>query len=225
MKRNPKQDGTNIFNCIPQSGKCLIGCNQCFFNRENAFYTETPAFPTLEEVGNGIVKINDGNDSNLDREYVIQSTEKYAKRFFNTSIPNFDFPAPVVFTANRREELWATSPPFPVPPNLMFVRLRVSSTNLNRIDRAVKEWTGANVPVVLTFMAYYDNPPANVELYEWKIRHVNEYWCPKPSFIQSVRNHYINNRLVSICESYCKTCLNCETYYIQTAKRMKELSF
>lgn len=225
MKRNPKQDGTNIFNCIPQSGKCPMGCNQCFFNRPGAFYTETPSFPTLEEVGNGIVKINDGHDSNLDREHVIKSTEKYPRRFFNTSIPNFNFPSPVVFTANPKEELWAASPSFPIPSNLMFVRLRVSSTNLYKIDRAVKEWTEAGTPVVLTFMAYYDNPPANLELYEWKVRHTNEYWCPRPAFINSVRLRYANNRLVSNCESYCKTCLNCETYYVQTIKRMKEILF
>ena len=41
----------------------------------------------------------------------------------------------------------------------MFVRLRTSATNLALVDQAVAAWTAAQVPVVITFMAYYDHEP------------------------------------------------------------------
>ena len=51
--------------------------------------------------GDGIVRVNCGNDSNNQREHVIlASTAEYPRRFFNTSIAKFDFPGPVVLTAN-----------------------------------------------------------------------------------------------------------------------------
>ena len=71
-----------------------VGCNQCFYNRPGAFYAdiEQPIMPTLDEVGDGIVRINSGHDSNIGRDKVIRATEQYPRRFFNTSIAKFDFP-------------------------------------------------------------------------------------------------------------------------------------
>ena len=239
MKRNPKQADSNLYDCIPQVGPCPIGCNQCFYNRPGAFYVpiDQPHFPSLEEVGDGIVRVNCGNDSNNQREHVIASTAHYPRRFFNTSIPKCDFPGPVVLTVNPREEAPAYQPIFlqeGPPANLMFVRLRVSSTNLHHIAEAVKRWTGQDVPVVLTFMAYYDaEPQVSAEVgaavgspcYEWRVRHINSYWCPTPAFIRWVMAAYRGNRLVSYCGSlegsYCRLCRNCEAYYLQTIKRLK----
>ena len=132
MKRNPKQADSNLYDCIPQVGPCPIGCNQCFYNRPGAFYLpiNQPHFPSLEEVGDGIVRVNCGNDSNNQREHVIASTAHYPRRFFNTSIPELDFPSPVVLTANSKEEQPACEPTSLLggpPSNLMFVRLRASS--------------------------------------------------------------------------------------------------
>lgn len=237
MKRNPKQADSSLFDCIPQTGPCPIGCNQCFFNRPGAFYVpiDQPHFPSLEEVGDGIVRVNCGNDSNNQREQVIASTAQYPRRFFNTSIPKFDFPGPVVLTANPREERMGVDPYEIKPPaNLMFVRLRVSSTNLDLIREQVINWSDWIMPVVLTFMAYYDaepQVPAEVlaavggPCYEWRVRHINSYWCPTPAFIRYVLDSYQSNRLVSYCGSlegsYCRLCRNCETYYLQTIKHMK----
>jgi hypothetical protein len=238
-KRNPKQEGTCLFDCKPQIGPCPIGCSNCFYNRPGAFYLplDAPIMPDPEEVGDGIVRVNCGHDSNIGRDEVIAATAKYSRRFFNTSIPKFDFPAPVVLTANPREEVPAYQPIFlsdGPPANLMFVRLRVSSTNLHHIAEAVKRWTGQDVPVVLTFMAYYDaepQVPAEVRAsvggpcYEWRVRHINSYWCPTAAFVRWVMAAYRGNRLVSYCGSlegsYCRLCRNCETYYLQTIKRMK----
>jgi hypothetical protein len=116
----------------------------------------------------------------------------------------------------------------------MFVRLRVSSTNLHHVAEAVKRWTSQGVAVVLTFMSYYTaepQVPAEVveavggPCYEWKMRHVNSYWCPTPAFIRWVMDSYRGNRLVSYCGSiespYCRACRNCESYFWQTVKRMR----
>jgi hypothetical protein len=238
-KRNPKQEGTPFFDCIPQVGPCPIGCNQCFYNRPGAYYVpiDRPHVPTPKEVGDGIVRMNCGNDSNNQRELVIETAQRYRRYFFNTSIPRYDFPGPVVLTANAREEVPAHQPIFigePPPANLMFVRLRVSSTNLRYIDDAVLRWTVQQVPVVLTFMAYYDvepKIPTDVQVavegpcYEWRVRHINSYWCPTKEFMRWVMARYAQNRLVSMCSSigsaYCRDCRNCETYYVQSMKRLR----
>jgi hypothetical protein len=236
-KRNPKQEGSNLFDCKPQTGPCPIGCNQCFYNREGAFYVDIhkPHMPDPEEVGDGIVRVNCGHDSNIGRDEVIAATAKYPRRFFNTSIPTFAFPAPVVLTANPQEEEMGADPYGIKPPdNLTFARLRVSATNLNLIRKQVSRWSDWLVPVVLTFMAYYDREPKVPEevatsvggpCYEWRVRHINSYWCPTAGFIRYVMGLFRGNRLVSYCGSlegsYCRLCRNCETYYLQTIKRMK----
>jgi hypothetical protein len=171
----------------------------------------------------------------------IETAKKYKHAFYNTSIARFDFPGPVVLTANPKEEdhkfyhypklhqdQWISP-----ASNLMFVRLRVSPTNLALIASATAAWTEAQVPVVLTFMAYYTEEPkapvieilAAGKCYEWKVRHINSSWCPTPTFIQYVLRQHRDNRLVSYCGSlagsYCRLCRNCETYYIQTVKRLR----
>lgn len=230
-KRNPKQEGSSVFDCTPQRGPCPLKCNQCFYNRPGAFYVDIhePHMPAAEEVGNGIMRVNSGHDSNIDRELVIAATDKYKYRFFNTSLPQFDFPGPVVYTANRHEEQGVRLLPYPAPDNLMFVRLRVSSTNLAHIRRAVDWYAGKLcVPVVLTFMAYYDGAPPTEDGYEWKVRHVNSYWCARKTFILSVlrQEKARAGRMVTMCgtpnSNWCRDCRNCETYYWLTIKHIQE---
>lgn len=224
--RNPKQEGSNLWDCKPQVGLCPLNCNQCFYNRPGAFYVDInqPHFPTVEEVGEGIVRVNCGHDSNIEREKVIRETAIYKHRFFNTSMPRFDFPAPVVFTANREEE----KPPliYAETDNVMYVRLRVSTTNLEFVQMGVDhyiDYIDGQIPVVLTFMAYYEDPP-DKNNYEWKVRHINSYWCAKKEFILKVLEIFKDNRFVTMCgtpdSNYCRDCKNCETYYWQTVKRL-----
>ena len=66
--------------------------------------------PTPEEVGDGIVRMNCGNDWNNQRDLVIETAKKYQRFFFNTTIPRFDFPGPVVLTANPKEEQEGSTP-------------------------------------------------------------------------------------------------------------------
>jgi hypothetical protein len=242
-KRNPKQEGSNVFDCKPQCGPCPMGCNQCFYNRPGASYVplDEPHMPTVAEVGDGIMRVNALHDSNIERDKVIAATAQYPRRFFNTAIPKFNFPGPVVFTANREEEKAAVVPcslQTGIPYNLMFVRLRVSATNIGLVAVAVEAWTKRGTPVVLTFMAYYDGkPPSNPDieaelsgpLYEWKQRHVNSYHCPTREFMTYVLRYMkpIAWRLVTMCgtlqSNFCKDCRNCETYYWQTMKHMAEV--
>jgi hypothetical protein len=201
---------------------------------------DRPHVPTPEEVGDDIVRMNCGNDSNNHRDLVIETATRYRRYFFNTSIPRFDFPGPVVLTANPKEEQessyampnWHGDDWHSPAPNLMFVRLRTSATNLRLVDQAVAAWTAAKVPAVITFMAYYDREPVVPEdltfkgqCYEWRVRHINSYWCPTKDFMRWVMSRHQDNRLVSMCSSiessYCKACRNCETYYLQTMKRMR----
>ena len=239
--RNPKLEGSNVYDCKPQTGLCPLDCNQCFYNRPGAFYTDIdkPHMPNVKELEeNDIVRVNSGHDSNIDKELVIEKTKKYNNKFFNTSIPKFDFPGPVVFTANREEE----KPSYffknnNIPKNLMFVRLRVSNTNLKHIDEAVEYWVSKKIPVVLTFMAYYTYKPIdngielglnNPECYSYKKRVVHSYYCATSEFIKYVlkREKKIGERLVTICGTIddfkCKICRICESYYWQTVKNMKE---
>jgi hypothetical protein len=228
-KENPKQIGSNLIDCKPQKGLCPNKCAECFYNRPGAFYIDVnkSKFPTKAEAKGKIVRINSGHDSNIDRERVIKASERYKNYFFNTSISRFDFPGPVVWTANPKEELPITFPR-KLPDNIMFVRLRVSATNLMHIMQAVDHFANLRVPIVLTFMAYYSRKP-DLEYYTWQVRTINSYWCPKFSFVKNVINRAKLNggRLVTICGSLfgakCSECRNCETYYWQTIKHMQEV--
>jgi hypothetical protein len=217
--RNPKQNGSNLYDCVPQTGPCPIACNQCFFNR--GYYRETP-FVVPDD---GIVRMNCGHDSNIQKSKVLEAAKQYKHVFFNTSIANFDFPGPVVFTANAKEPLGAYLPVAGFDgSNIMAVRLRVSSTNLHHIKEAVSAWKG--IPVILTFMAYcpegvgglasdgslVDARAFETENYIWQARHVNSYWCPKPEFIKRVVD-MLDNALVFVCGKWCKDCGNCEKLY------------
>jgi len=262
--RNPKQDGSGMWSCRPQAGKCPNGCNQCFYNRDNAYYCEInqPNIPTPEEVGDDIVRMNSGHDSNVQKDLVLKTAAQYKYVFFNTSVPDFDFPGPVVFTANAKEEEPAHCPIVnhrtmtrQLPPKLerqfdrlMFVRLRVSPTNLEFIRQAVACWAAVHVPVVLTFMAYYDQDPPGLEkigddfywesgerngyrAYTWRKRTLNSYYCPTCEWNRQVTldmKKYAGSggRNVTLCGTYdgakCADCHNCETYYWQTRKHLIE---
>ena len=117
MNGNPKLVGSNIVDCIPQTGECPNHCSECFYNGGRFFRTlDKPMFPTAKECEGKIVRVNSGNDSNNRREMVIAATDCYPHRFFNTAVPRLDFPAPVVLTINpQHNDVGAFVEP---PPNL-----------------------------------------------------------------------------------------------------------
>jgi len=235
--RNPKQAGSIVYDCIPQVGPCPNACNECFYNRPGAFYTDivTPSVPNPADLPDGaIVRMNSGHDSNLHRNLVLSVAKLYPQHFFNTSIPRLDFPGPVVLTVNPKEDSDWHRPPtggIRIPANLMFVRIRVSPANRQLTHDAVRAWTARQVPVVLTFMRYYDMAvPTNGwngidPAYVFKKHILNSYWCPTPEYTRAVMAEFADNRLVMLCGGHegglCRGCRNCETHYLQAAKRLR----
>lgn len=225
--QNPKLAGANLIDCIPHTGECPLKCSECFYNSGRFFRTlDEPWMPSLEDVGDKIVRVNSGHDSNINRKMVIAATAQYPRAFYNTAIANFDFPAPVVFTANggKNAKLKLAENP---PENLMFVRVRVNSWELNIVKEAIDYYLKAcGVPVVLTFMRYYDGlkiPAAYQNDYEWKKNLVNDYYCLKPEMIVSIMAHFKNTG-VRMCgtpaSSNCVDCRNCEFLYWEAMRRM-----
>ena len=235
MVRNPKQDGSVLYDCIPQVGPCPNQCHECFYNRAGAFYLDIahPHVPAPETLPAGaIVRMNSGHDSNLQRELVVRTAAQYDQVFFNTSLPTFDFPGPFVLTVNpKEEEVYHRPPTARMPKSLMFVRVRVSPSNRRLAQDAIWSWTSNGIPTVLTFMRYYDMPvpenkwPAVKTPYVFKQHILNSYWCPTAAYTRAVMGVFADNPLVSMCGGHegglCKTCRNCETYYLQSAKRLR----
>jgi len=230
-KQNPKLEGSGLIDCIPQKGYCPNKCPECYYN--NGFFLdlfeELPLMPTIEEIGNKIVRVNSGNDSNIEKDLVLKETEIYQKKFYNTSIPDFNFPGPVVFTVNGGSfgdttEHWKqikTLCDFGNLNNIMFVRYKTNTWNLGLLDQCVEYFANENnIPVVLTFMRYklYENVE-NIEDYEIRKSIINTYWCIKEEAFNKIVEKYENNELVDVCggktygNSYCKSCRNCEKYY------------
>jgi len=72
---NPKTKGSGIICCIPQAGECPIHCDDCFFQSGRSYLepldVNLPNLPSKEESQGRVVRVNDGNDSNNDREAVM----------------------------------------------------------------------------------------------------------------------------------------------------------
>lgn len=223
-RRNPKQVGSCLYDCKPQIGLCPMNCRDCYYNAMGKDHDDVklPIIPTLEEVGDGIVRMNSLHDSNIDKEIVIKTAKQYKHVFFNTSISNFDFPGPVVYTAGM-SDLTDQWPSKPTPNNLMFVRVIVSYDNEHVASRIISYWVARNVHVVLTLMRYKKKP--NSDLYELKKHISNDWWCPTEVFKTKIADKYSKHRLINMCgtinSDYCKDCRNCEFYYHLTMKRLQ----
>lgn len=224
---NPKLLDSGLVDCIPQIGKCPNPCgDNCYYNQ--AFYRtlDKPLFPNASRVNKQrlLVRVNSGHDSNHDRDFVIASTAKYHCRFFNTSIPRFDFPAPVVFTCNPDEN----KPPIlsPVPDNLMFVRVRTRPGMLDYAADAIAHYAiKNNVPVVLTWMRYLMEdmvPGAWRDWYELKTHILNPWWQLKRQHRERLWTE-LDACNVYQCGTYesslCRECLNCVRFYWRAIRR------
>jgi len=194
--------------------------------------------PSREQAAGKVIRVNDGNDSSIDRQLVEKSTAIYPMRFYNTSRPNNleSYPAPVVFTVNP-----GTMTDYGyyrlayTPPNLMFVRVRVNTWNLGNVHGAVQWYSGKNVPVVLTFMAYHSKeendlspdsiPPAHLQNYFYRKRTLNSYWAIQYSSWRAIMARWYKDPLVYSCgqetlTSLCKHCGNCLREYFATMERI-----
>lgn len=222
LAENPKLAGTKIIDVIPQAGKCPMDCLECFYN-EGFYRPLEPLIVSLEEAKGKIVRVNTGHDSNIQKDLVLRVTEKYKDKFYNTSIPRFDFPGPVVFTCNCRDTDFTFIKAKNVS-NLMFVRVRVDTWNITRIvDPAVEYYTKRGVPVVLTFMRYREKKNVKkIKDYYFGKNILNPYWKIKPEAWQRIMDRYKDNELVFSCgspkSSFCKDCGNCQGLYLKKTK-------
>jgi len=234
-KENPKTKGSGIICAIPQKGACPRGCADCFFQSGRSYLEpldeNTPNMPSEEEAEGRVVRVNDGNDSNTDRYFVEEVTTKYPLRFFNTSWPSGlgEYSAPVVLTVNPGEMTDKDFHKIELPPkNLMFVRVRVNTWNFGLGSSVVAYYArDRKVPVVLTFMAYYDEgiPAGHRRYYEFRKRTLNSYWCIKEDKWRKIIK-FLDGPLVYSCSgpgpSGCKHCGNCLREFYATRERMRK---
>jgi hypothetical protein len=241
---NPKTTGSGVVCCIPQTTACPIGCADCFFNGNRSYLCpldqNLPNMPDPAEVErNGwVVRVNDGNDSNVDREDVVKAVRCYPRRFYNTSIPkDLDkFDAPVVLTLNPGRK---TDSSFhrvdPVPPNLMFCRFRTNTWNWGLAGEAARYYEDRGVPLVLTFMAYFETaeeaiPEPHRHNYVFRKRTLNSYWAITTDAWRRVMGAFEPFKRVYSCghvegelgDTKCRFCGNCLREFFATNERMRE---
>jgi hypothetical protein len=248
---NPKTKGSGIICCIPQTGICPNKCEDCFFQSGRSYLEplddNLPNMPSLEEAAGRVIRVNDGNDSSVQRHLVMEAVQKYPDRFYNTAIPKWlaEFDAPVVLTVNPAD---MTDTDFyivddPVPPNLMFVRIRTNVWNLESVvEPAIEYYAERKVPIVLTFMAYHEHQAqfdeksslcggvANGDCYVYRPRTLNSYYAIKTDAWQKVMDRYRFNQWVYGCNKIegvtfaCHRCGNCLREYYATKERIRSLT-
>lgn len=236
-KENPKTKGSGIVCCIPQTSRCPMNCEDCFFQSGRSFLEpledNLPNMP--EDVEFRVVRVNDGNDSNVDRPLVMKMTKDYPMRFYNTSIPLIsNLEEPTVLTINPGR---MTDNDFfkldPIPKNLMFVRFRTNTWNITQLIEAVEYYTSRKVPIVLTFMAYFDTAdkiPENHRMnYMFRKRTLNSYWAITTEAWRGIMSIFQDYSYVYSCgkiegekgTTKCERCGNCIREYFVTKERMR----
>jgi hypothetical protein len=216
--QNPKQAGTPIIDCIPQTGECPVGCKECFYNGGRFYRTLDHALiPSGEEAKGKIVRVNSGNDSNVERDFVIEVTKPYQDKFYNTAIPKFGFPGPTIFIANGKSPFFINKCK---GKDLMAVRVRYSSWGLSEQIRLVDYYTCLGIPVLVTWMRYYDVkgiPPEEQRYYEWRQSTTNKYFIMLPETKRRLMDIFKGRPDVYSCSplwsSYCTNCGVCEMLY------------
>lgn len=237
---NPKTKDSGIICCIPQAERCPMECEECFFQSGRSYLEpldkNLPNMPTLEEVGHRVVRVNDGGDSGINFHQAIRDTKKYPLKFYNTSIPQVldEFPAPVVLTVNPGIFTDESFHKIEIKENLrklMFVRARVNTWSLGLVGEIVKWYTKREVPIVLTFMAYYKQPVPEKEQchYAYRIRTSNRYWAINTSSWETIMYGFRHNKWVHSCgkiegeegTTLCRFCGNCLREFYATLERIK----
>jgi len=233
---NPKTAGSGILCAIPQKGPCPVRCADCFFQSGRSFLEpldeNLPNMPTPEQTRGKVVRFNDGNDSNHQRDLVMAAAAQYEHVFFNTSMPKDleGFGRPVVLTVNPGKKTDRSAHLIdPVPANLMFVRFRANTWNTELCDQVVEHYSKREVPIVLTFMAYYGEsvPEAHQKHYSFRKRTLNSYWVINPEAWDMLLARYPDNQWVYGCGKdamtfKCHRCGNCLREYFMTLERMNK---
>ena len=112
----------------------------------------------------------------------------------------------------------------------MFVRVRTNTWNAGVTTDAVEYYTPLSIPVVLTFMAYFDTPIEDFSktAYTFRKRTLNSYNAITFDAWKFIMHLYEDNPLVYSCgregegqPTGCKYCGNCLREYYNTIERMK----
>jgi len=232
---NPKTKGSGIITCIPQEGRCPNNCDDCFFQSGRSYLEpleeNLPHVPAVPLTQGRVVRFNDGHDSNVDREAVEAIAETCEDYFFNTAIPKDleEFSGPVVLTLNpgkMTDKEWHQL--VDIPKNLMFVRFRTNAWNVDQLRAAIGYYTRQDVPVVITYMAYFTKAISADFLheYEYKKRTINSYWCMTLEAQKNIEHKYYRNSLVYTCgykgTHSCQRCGNCIREYYNTKERLRD---
>jgi hypothetical protein len=166
----------------------------------------------------------------------MEAVKHFPNRFYNTAIPKDigGFDGPVVLTINPAK---LTDTGFnkleEIPPNLMYVRVRTNTWNLNEVViPAVEYYTTREVPVVLTFMAYFNEsvPDDHQPRYIFRKRTINSYWAIRTDSWRWVMKHFEENPWVHSCGKIegelgctkCRFCGNCHREYFVALERMRK---
>jgi hypothetical protein len=165
---------------------------------------------------------------------VTSVTKQFPMKFYNTAIPKNlgGFDAPVVLTVNpgkQTDDSWAKV--FHTP-NLMFVRVRANLWNSGLTNEAIQYYSGLEVPIILTFMAYYEIESIP-QSWRWgyiqRKRTINSYWAITTDAWLEIMDKYRLNKWVYPCgkiegekgTTACRHCGNCLREYFATIERMK----
>lgn len=234
---NPKMKNSGLVDCIPQTGRCPMECDDCFFQSGRSYLEplegNLPNIPNSKDAVGRVVAMNrGGHDSNTQRDHVEGITSLYEHYFFNTAhaVDLEKYPGPVVLTVNLGP---MTDSGFiklneEIPRNLMFVRVRTNAWNLWSVSQHAVNWyTDRKVRVVLTFMAYCKDiiPDGFESMYTWEKRTINSYWVLLQSELIKIENAFRYNSLVYTC-SYknthnCSSCGNCIREYFRVKEEMR----
>jgi hypothetical protein len=236
---NPKTKGSGILGAIPQKGTCPNNCEDCFFQSGRSYLEpldeNTPNLPDVLDTVNRVIRVNDGNDSNFQREKVIEASQNYSMKFYNTSVhEDLDkFDAPVVLTVNPGKMTDVDANLLIDPPkNLMFVRVRTNTWNRPVVDAVISHYSNLRVPIVLTFMAYHDEesiPDDSKGSYRYRKRTLNSYWAINTISWEIVMSRYKHNKWVHSCgkiegekgDTHCRFCGNCIREFYATMERLR----
>ena len=224
---NPKTKGSGIICCIPQRGRCPVGCADCFFQSGRSYLEplkeNVPNMPDHDQTEGRVVRVNDGNDSHHQQDWVIESTYHFRDKFYNTSF-NKDlgkYPGPVVLTLNPGT---MTDHQIHIVPDdqlkhLMAVRFRVNTWNLGMARLAVQTYAMRDVAVFMTFMAYHELtslPPEHLGWYDYRKRTLNSYYAISEDGLKHVLSEIHGPRVYTCGEGWqnkCKDCGNCLREY------------
>lgn len=237
-KENPKTKGSGVITAIPQTGTCPNKCDDCFFQSGRSYLEPLDEnLPNMPDTvyWHQVVRVNDGHDSSVKMDLVMESVEDIPMKFYNTAIPKYldEFDAPVVLTINPAKLTDTGFHRVQEPPaNLMMVRFRTNTWNLDLCDAAVEFYSDREVPIILTFMAYFGTadtiPDGHRDNYAFRKRTLNSYNAITTEAWENVMARYKYNKWVSSCGKIegekgvtaCRFCGNCLREYHATMERL-----